>query len=156
MPQPQQLYLRRQCARVGRGGGGRGAQERQGAAAAEARSPTMRLASRAGGGGRGAQERTVPQLQELDLANNALGESGGVAVGEALKSGKVPQLQQLSSSRQCAGEAGRGGGGRGAQERQGAAAAAAHLANNALGESGGVAVGEALKSGKQQLAGALS
>ena len=37
----------------------------------------------------------MPQLQRLALDNNALGESGGVAVGEALKSGKVPQLQRL-------------------------------------------------------------
>ena len=61
----------------------------------------------------------VPQLQVLTLANNALGESGGVVVGEALKSRKVSQLQTLA------------------------------LHNNALGESGGVAAGEAaLKSGK--------
>ena len=48
----------------------------------------------------------APQLRELSLDGNALGEVGGVAVGKALGAGAAPQLQVLALGNNAMGEAG--------------------------------------------------
>ena len=89
----------------------------------------------------------VPQLR-LFLANNALGESGGVAVGEALKGGKVPRLRELYLGNNALGESGGVAVGEALKSGKVPQLQELYLGNNALGESGRVAVGGALKSGK--------
>ena len=89
----------------------------------------------------------TPQLQWLYLASNALGGAGAVALGEALGNGATPQLQRLDLDGNALGVAG----GVALCEALSKGATpqlqALNLANNTLGKAGGVALGKALGNG---------